>query len=726
MTKLEIKNVNRRQFVTGAAALGLGTLSGCTSPRSKSFDAQIIILGAGLSGLHAARLLESEGRDVLVVEGSTRIGGRVQTLRHAGGAYTEAGGEQVGATYARLRDTAEQLDIQLTADSPARRGTSYAFEGKTYSAEAWSKLTDHPFSPPFKGASPTSPLFRLAARNNPLKNADDWQLESFTPFDMSAREFLSRNGFETAAQDIIGHTLNGNNLDTYSMMNLYRSLQIYTQSLEAGPSMSIAGGAQRLPEAMAASLSRDVMTNFMVSRIEVADEAITITDKSGRRLKAEQCICALPFGALRNIDISAPLSPPQRDAIKGLAYTQILQLHFKVGQPYWETDGLPPDMWMDGPLERIFINHDASGNPTPSGRAWINGDAAAKLDMHLGGYSSAVHAAVSRLSSPPNPRKSPEHLWRRVHDRLGFFHDENQHAQRLVNVGMSWAYWHLEMNAICLASAQLLTEQSRLTDRAADDHGRVDAGSVVALAGAPRPPCDDPTDDHANSLAIAAGGASAGPPRAPDCQDNCDSDGGGDAEGGAGFNEEYVLSKVFERQLSLKPSVTAVTVIKSLVALLTGRDDSPDVCRRLLTDSLLLFTRNHHSSASDKEAATEMLWTRLGTVLSKWWAVWEAPGNAPSVPPPGTAAHKRFAGQPTKSSRWCYSVDMTDANEILAASGVPDSRFFHKSKLSTVEEVERTAPKDKPRLPVAVAAVCVESRIQWTWPSPSMLPSEKP
>jgi len=379
MTKLEIKNVNRRQFVTGAAALGLGTLSACSSPRGKSFDAQIIILGAGLSGLHAARLLESEGRDVLVVEGSTRIGGRVQTLRHAGGAYTEAGGEQVGATYARLRDTAEQLDIQLTADSPARRGTSYAFEGKTYSAEAWSKLTDHPFSPPFKGASPTSPLFRLAARNNPLKNADDWQLESFTPFDMSAREFLSRNGFETAAQDIIGHALNGNNLDTYSMMNLYRSLQIYTQSLEAGPSMSIAGGAQRLPEAMAASLSRDVMTNFMVSRIEVTDEAVTIVDKSGRRLKAEQCICALPFGALRNIDISAPLSPPQRDAIKGLAYTQILQLHFKIGQPYWETDGLPPDMWMAGPLERIFINHDASGNPTPFGRAWINGDAAAKL-----------------------------------------------------------------------------------------------------------------------------------------------------------------------------------------------------------------------------------------------------------------------------------------------------------------------------------------------------------
>jgi len=227
-------------------------------------------------------------------------------------------------------------------------------------------------------------------------------------------------------------------------------------------------------------------------------------------------------------------------------------------------------------------------------------DAAAKLDMHLGGYSSAVHAAVSRLSAPPNPRESPEHLWRRVHDRLGFFHDENQHAQRLVNVGMSWAYWHLEMNAICLASAQLLTEQSRLTDGAADDHGRVDAGSVVALAGAPRPPCDDPTDDHANSLAIAACSASAGSPRAPaeddgaggasgaaptaggaallrgDCQDNCDSDGGGDAEGGAGFNEEYVLSKVFDRQPSLKPSVTAVTVIKSLVALLTGRDDSPE------------------------------------------------------------------------------------------------------------------------------------------------------
>ena len=383
MTKPKPIILNRRGIMAGAAALGISAVSGCKPARntasSRPFDAQVIVLGAGLSGLHAARLLEAEGQDVQVIEGSSRIGGRVHTLRHRGEIYTEAGGEQVGASYARIRDTAQQLGLGLTPDTPARRGTAYAYQGSVYSAEQWSKLKDHPFAPPFTGASPASPLFRLAAKHNPLINADDWRLNSYSNYDISARDFLTQNGFDTKAQELIGHSLNGNNLDTYSMMNLYRSLQIYSQSREAGPSLSIDGGAQNLPEAMAKSLSRDVITDYMVAHIDVTENAVFVTDQAGRMLKAKHCICALPFGALKNITLSAPLSTLQTEAIENLAYTQILQLHFKVTRPFWEADGLSPDMWMDGPLERIFMNHDAQGIPTPYGRAWINGDTAAKL-----------------------------------------------------------------------------------------------------------------------------------------------------------------------------------------------------------------------------------------------------------------------------------------------------------------------------------------------------------
>ena len=42
----------------------------------------VIVIGAGLSGLNAALLLESEGVNVTVLEGRNRAGGRVQSLRN--------------------------------------------------------------------------------------------------------------------------------------------------------------------------------------------------------------------------------------------------------------------------------------------------------------------------------------------------------------------------------------------------------------------------------------------------------------------------------------------------------------------------------------------------------------------------------------------------------------------------------------------------------------------
>jgi monoamine oxidase len=54
------------------------------------------VIGAGLSGLQAAQLLEDGGLDVLVLEADTRVGGRVRTLLDLP-ERPEAGGSEVGA-----------------------------------------------------------------------------------------------------------------------------------------------------------------------------------------------------------------------------------------------------------------------------------------------------------------------------------------------------------------------------------------------------------------------------------------------------------------------------------------------------------------------------------------------------------------------------------------------------------------------------------------------------
>lgn len=362
-----------RRFVLG----GLAALPACRASGSK-LDAEVIVLGAGLSGLHAARLLSEEGKDVLVLEGSDRIGGRLHTLDHGDLGFTEGGGEQIGASYARLIDTARQLDVMLEPENTLPRATAYYYQGKLHTPDEWKNLDTHPFPSPFKGTSPAAPLFGLASRNNPLSAPEDWRDPQFAEYDISAQDFLLQAGFDGDAQAVIDQTLNANSLRSYSMMNLYRTLQLYTQSRAMGPSLSVKGGAQRLPEAMAASLPRSVKTAQIVKAITVEADKVIIETQGGKTYRSAHCICALPFGTLRNIAVKAFMPAPQSAAISGLSYTQILQIHLQANTPFWETDGLPADMWTDLPIERVFANRDKTGTPTGLFRVWINGTGAGR------------------------------------------------------------------------------------------------------------------------------------------------------------------------------------------------------------------------------------------------------------------------------------------------------------------------------------------------------------
>lgn len=401
MTKGEVFGTTRRHFLSGTAAFGALTLAGCNATPSARFDAEVIILGAGLAGLHAARLLSGEGKDVLVLEASSRIGGRIKTLDHGALGRTEAGGEQVGASYARILDTAAQLGVALTLDSSMPRGTCYSYNGRLYDGEAWKTSADTPFKRPFRGAAPNGPLFRLAAKNNPLLAASDWREAAFAKFDINAYDFLKANDISAEGRRVIEIALNGNDLSSYSMLNLYRSLQLYTQSRGMGVSASVDGGAQRLPEAMAASLPRAVAMQAQVSAVTMDDMGVTVDTDSGKSYRAAHCICALPFPAARTIRGMTGLLPPlQRQAMAGLPYTQIFQIHLHIKGKFWERDGLPADMWTDSSLERVFADRDAEGEPTGLFRVWINGEPAQKhgsIRAHVSNTKEGIERQLRKI-----------------------------------------------------------------------------------------------------------------------------------------------------------------------------------------------------------------------------------------------------------------------------------------------------------------------------------------
>jgi len=72
--------ISRRDFLSASAALTLVPLFGArTLAASLPRDADIVVIGAGAAGIAAARRIQAANRKVIVVEASSRIGGRCMT-----------------------------------------------------------------------------------------------------------------------------------------------------------------------------------------------------------------------------------------------------------------------------------------------------------------------------------------------------------------------------------------------------------------------------------------------------------------------------------------------------------------------------------------------------------------------------------------------------------------------------------------------------------------------
>ena len=73
----------------------------------------VIVIGGGISGLSAARLLTAQGLDVVVLEARDRVGGRTHTVRDPTFKYTDLGGAYVGPTQRHVIRLARELGLQF-------------------------------------------------------------------------------------------------------------------------------------------------------------------------------------------------------------------------------------------------------------------------------------------------------------------------------------------------------------------------------------------------------------------------------------------------------------------------------------------------------------------------------------------------------------------------------------------------------------------------------------
>jgi len=121
-------HLTRRQLTAGALQLAAaGALAACSGDDSGKGgqDQRVVVVGAGIAGLHCAYRLQQAGVDVTVYEASTRVGGRMFTARDDAydGQVFELGGELIDTGHVNIRQLAEELQIELDdSGTPAVAG----------------------------------------------------------------------------------------------------------------------------------------------------------------------------------------------------------------------------------------------------------------------------------------------------------------------------------------------------------------------------------------------------------------------------------------------------------------------------------------------------------------------------------------------------------------------------------------------------------------------------
>ena len=365
--------INRRRFIKGTAILSAGSAVAPLWAAPADYD--VIVIGAGLSGLHSAYLLEQIGLKVLVLEGSDRTGGRVYTLDNLDG-HPELGANQVGLDYSTVRSIASRLNIPFGPSFPMSPGMAFAINKQLFNAADW---PEHPANKLIAADKQTQPnwlLWNYLNKGETLASADEWLKKEKAHLDIPLLNHLKSLNASPEALRLMNLNFMGEDTATVSALQMLRKNVILKSNRGAE---FIEAGTQRLTDAMTAELKSELILNKMVSEIQSSDSGVQLRCDDGSRFKAKRCIIAAPFSTVRNIDLQAPISAEKRMAINDLGYSSVIHAFIRPKAPYWESDGLSPNMWTDTPLGMVFSQLDTDSSVQRI-RAWIMGRPAQALD----------------------------------------------------------------------------------------------------------------------------------------------------------------------------------------------------------------------------------------------------------------------------------------------------------------------------------------------------------
>ncbi|MEJ1963559.1 MAG: NAD(P)/FAD-dependent oxidoreductase [Gammaproteobacteria bacterium] len=351
--------LTRRSFLTAlAAASAVSYTQGALFAKSaqRGIDTRIsrrgkarrvVILGAGLSGLVAGYELMRAGHDVVILEGRTRPGGRVHTLRtpFSDGLFAEAGAGRIPRDHDWTRAYIRQFGLATEPFFPPSLVPVIYHRGRRIEMTPATPLArffdlserDRALTPAAMAQKYLVPAIQEVLAAGDL-SSPSWPPAALRGFDpISFYDLFSKQGASPGVMDILF-----SGAAPVKDVSALWALRILAAT-DFDHVDRIQGGNDLLPQAIAAKLAGRIHYRAQVVSINDGTSAAGATyvkDGTHHSLSADYIICTLPFSILRELRSLPAWSPLKRRAIREMNYESVTRVTVQMRERSWERHGL--------------------------------------------------------------------------------------------------------------------------------------------------------------------------------------------------------------------------------------------------------------------------------------------------------------------------------------------------------------------------------------------------
>jgi monoamine oxidase len=335
---------------------------------SRTYDADVVVVGAGLAGLSAARELVAQGSSVVVLEARDRVGGRVLNHDIGAGKVVEVGGQWIGPTQDRLAALARELAVE-TFPTYARGDNVIEYRGSLRR---------------YKGAIPRiNPvvlvdveqaqrrLNRLARRvplDAPWEAPNAGRLDEQTAATWMRRNMATGPGrmlLELGIEAVwAAQPEDMSLLHVLFYIHSAGSLERLFDTEGGAQQDRFAGGSQLVPLRMAGELGEErVVLAAPVRRIDHGRGGVTV-HADGAVARGRRAILALAPTLAARLAYDPPL-PGLRDQLtQRMPLGTVAKCMALYDEPFWRDEGLSGQATSDtGPVKLTFDNSPPDGTP---------------------------------------------------------------------------------------------------------------------------------------------------------------------------------------------------------------------------------------------------------------------------------------------------------------------------------------------------------------------------